>query len=77
MLPPSPLLLDHAESLFFCIPCFIFNTSRQYSRACFRYRKLSDGDLTDDIYNVKYLDDMHILHEFYERTSHVVEDEEG
>ena len=52
-------------------------------------RKLDNGDyqiimskpeitkLTDDIYNVKYLDDMHILHEFYERTSHVVEDEEG
>jgi hypothetical protein len=33
--------------------------------------------LTDDIYNIKYLEDMHILHEFYERTSHVVEDEEG
>ena len=33
--------------------------------------------LTDDIYNIKSLEDMHILHEFYERTSHVVEDEEG
>ena len=33
--------------------------------------------LADDIYNIKSLEGMHILHEFYERTSHVVEDEEG